>query len=345
MLEIIANSPLSYLALKFHSKYSTKVLAYTDLFKVTKLRTETRISIELYRCILTDTTDVNILSTAVNRNIAGMRLQNSKNSNQFLQSIANQISALQYLYLDKHSSEAVKTIYSTILPDLSNATQLRGIYLYRIPTKYHQQVIHTLSILFELQEFSFSTYSLLPHIMHLSRISYLEFRDTGREDTDLSYCLIQLIHRNQHTIRGLKLESLEYIGFKSWNGFLNALHFCVNLVQIELSDIPRLDDVTLWSSTLCNLNSLVVLIFSIVELFDTGLIYVCEGLIAHPTIKYLRVYKCEQTSESCEALTNLIHTVSYLERLLVTNLSEPDTEPIEILKQTAEEYSIETDFD
>ena len=110
--------------------------------------------------------------------------------------------------------------------------------------------------------------------MHLSRISYLEIRDTEREDTDLSDCLIQLIHRNQHTIRGLKLDRLEYIGFKSWNGFLDALHFCVNLVQIQLRGIPRLDDVTLWSSTLCNLNSLVLLTFYTVELFDTGL-YLC----------------------------------------------------------------------
>ena len=140
----------------------------------------------------------------------------------------------------------------------------------------------------------------------------------------------------------MKLERLEDIGFKSWNGFLNALHFCINLVQIELSYTPQLDDVTLWSSTLCNLNSLVLLIFSFVELSDTGLISVCEGLIAHPTIKYLRVTSCEQASESCEALTNLIHTVSYLETLRVDNLSEPDPEPIKILKQTAEKYSIWT---
>ena len=358
LLEIIANSPLSYLALRFYEKDSTEVLTYTDLFKETKLRIETRISIELYGCTLTDatdvntlstgvnilSTDVNTLSTGVNRNIAGMKLEYSKYSNQFLKSIANQISALQYLYLDKDYSEGV-TIHNTILPALSNATQLRGIYLYHIPTEYHQQIIHTLSMLSELQEISFHTYSLLPHIMHLSRISYLEIRDIKRADTDLSDCLIQLIHTNQHTIRGLKLYSLEYISFKSWNGFLNALHFCVNLVQIELGHIPQLDDVTLWSSTLCNLNSLVTLRFSYVELFDTGLISVCEGLIAHPTIKYLFVYKCEQTSESCDALTNLIHTVSYLEKLRVNNLSEPGTEPIEILKQTAEEYSIWTYFD
>ena len=371
LLEIIANSPLSYLAVRFDTKDSTEILTYTDLFKETKLRIETRISIELSHCTLTDSTAVNILSTgvnilstavnilstdvnilstavnilstAVNRNIAGMRLFCSEYSNQFLQSIANQISALQYLYLEKDSSED-ETIHNTILHALSNATQLRGIYLYDIPTEYHQQVIHTLSMLSELQEINFHNYSLLPHIVHLSRISYLEIIDTETEYTDLSDCLIQLIHRNQQTIRGLKLDRLQYIGFKSWNGFLNALHFCVNLVQIELIRIPRLDDVTLWSSTLCNLNSLVLLEFIGVELFDTGLISVCEGLIAHPTIKYLLVFYCKQTSESCEALTNLIHTVSYLETLRVTNLSEPDTEPIDILIQTAEEYSIKTIF-
>ena len=358
LLEIIPNSPLSYLALKFNDKDSTEVLAYTDLFKETKLRIETRICFELYCFNLTDatgvnilstdvnilSTDVDILSTGVNRNIAGMKLNNSKYSNQFLQSIANQISALQYLSLKKYYSED-ETTHNTILPALSNATQLRGIHLYEIPTEYHQQIIHTLSMLSELQEISFHTYSLLPHIMHLSRISYLDIRDTETEDTDLSDCLIQLIHRNQHTIRVLNLESLQYIGFKSWNGFLNALHFCVNLVQIELRFIyTQLDDVTLWSSTLCNLNSLVLLQFIRVELFDTGLISVCEGLIAHPTIKYLYVCSCKQTSESCEALTNLIHTVSYLETLYVDNLSRPDTEPIKILKQTAEEYSIKADF-
>ena len=364
LLEIIGNSPLSYLALRFYSKDSIEVLTYTDLFKETKLRIETRICIELHDCTLTDatalnilstgvstlstdlnilSTDLNILSTGVNRNIAGMKLYNSKNSNQFIQSMANQLSAFQYLYLEKDYPED-EIIYNTILPALSNATQLRGIYLYMIPTEYHQQVIHTLSILSELQEIRFHTYSLLPHITHLSRISYLEIAVTRIEYTDLSGCLIPLIHKNQHTIRVLKLWRLQYIGFKSWNGFLNALHFCVKLVHIELRLIPQLDDVTLWSSTLCNLNSLVALTFSFVELFDTGLISVCEGLIAHPTIKYLFACYCKQTSESCEALTNLIHTVSYLETLTVNKLSKPDTEPIKILEQTAEEYSIKTNF-
>ena len=347
LLEIIANSPLSYLAMRFSRKDSTEVQSYTDLFNETKLRIETRISIELFDCTLTDVKAVNILSTYFNMNIYGVRLHHNKFCNQFIQLIANQLSALQYLYLNKRSSED-ETMHNTILPALSNATQLRGMYLYYIPIEHHQQVIHTLSILSELQEISFHTYSLLPHIMHLSRILYLEIAGyIEREYTDLSDHLIQLIYGNQHTIKILKLEgleSLEYIGFMTWNGFLNALYFCVNLVQIELILIPQLDDVTLWSSTLCRLKSLVQLSIIGVDLFDEGLISVCEGLVAHPTIKCLYVLDCEQTSKSCNALVNLIHTVSYLETLRVDNLSEPDTEPIKILKQTAEEYSIKTDF-
>ena len=155
LLEIIANSPLSYLALRFFDKHFTDVLTYTNLFKETKLRIETRICIELYHCNLTDYTAVYILSTGVNRNIACMRLYESTYSNQFIQLIANQISALQYLYLLKEAYSD-ETIYNTILPALSNATQLRGIYLYEIPNEYHQQVIHTLSILSELQEITHS---------------------------------------------------------------------------------------------------------------------------------------------------------------------------------------------
>ena len=66
-------------------------------------------------------TGINILSTAVNRNIAGMKLDNSKYSNQFIQLITNHLSDLQYLYLKKEYREDV-TIHNTILPALSNAT-------------------------------------------------------------------------------------------------------------------------------------------------------------------------------------------------------------------------------
>ena len=345
LLKSIGNSPISYIALNFYGKYSTKVLSYTYLFREIKIGIETKISIQLLNCTHTGAPAVNIFSTNLNMNIASMRFSNNKYSNQLIDQIANNhISALHYLYIDEEYSED-KTIYEVILPALSNATRLRGLYLDWIPYEYKRNVIHTLSTLPELQEISFSTYSLLPYITQLSSISFLEITRIRREDTELSDYLIELINTNQHTIRGLKLEHLQYIGFKRWNGFLNALHLCVYLVQLELSNIQLIDDVTQWTTTLPELNSLVQLKFIVVKLFDTGLISVCEGLIAHPTIRYLYVCHCEQTSESCEALTNLIHTVSYLERLIINKLSEPDPEPIKILEQTAEEYSIVTDFD
>ena len=60
----------------------------------------------------------------------------------------------------------------------------------------------------------------------------------------------------------------------------------------------------------------------------------CQGLIAHPAIRCLRVDGCGQTSLSCEALINLIYTVSQLEVLGVNQLNEPDPEPYKLLRQT-----------
>ena len=78
LLETIANSPLTYLALRFRSKDSTETLAYTNLFKETKLRIETRISIDLSWCTLTDATDVNTLSTGVNMNTGELGLKRTR---------------------------------------------------------------------------------------------------------------------------------------------------------------------------------------------------------------------------------------------------------------------------
>ena len=122
LLEIIANSPLSYLALRFSFTNSIGVLSYTDLLKETKLRIETRICIELFDCALTDATAVNILSTDVSRNIAGMRLFWNKYSKQFILSIAKQLSALQYLYLFKAYSKdkTITTLYYLLCLMLHN---------------------------------------------------------------------------------------------------------------------------------------------------------------------------------------------------------------------------------
>ena len=46
-------------------------------------------------------------------------------------------------------------------------------------------------------------------------------------------------------------------------------------------------------------------------------------------------------SLSCDALIHLIPTLSHLEKLEVTDLSKPDGDPILLLKETADEHSID----
>ena len=69
----------------------------------------------------------------------------------------------------------------------------------------------------------------------------------------------------------------------------------------------------------------------------------CRGLLSHPNIRRLEVYECELSSNSCETLSNLIPTLSQLKLLdvYVDELSKPETEPIKLLKLTADQYAIE----
>ena len=92
------------------------------------------------------------------------------------------------------------------------------------------------------------------------------------------------------------------------------------------------------------MKSLVELDFRHVSLYGTGFFSLCEGLIYHPAIRSLNLRDCNLTSLSCDPLTHLIPTVSQMETLTVEGLSEPDGAPILLLKQTADEFSIELDL-
>ena len=135
---------------------------------------------------------------------------------------------------------------------------------------------------------------------------------------------------------------LDRIGFNNWNFFLNCLEFCTNLVQLKLwrTTLPT-NDVTHWSRAVNKMESLVQLEICSVSLYDTGVLSLCEGLIYHPAIRSLELGDCKLTSLSCDPLTHLIPTVSQMETLRVRGLSEPDGAPILLLKQTADEFSIE----
>ena len=91
-----------------------------------------------------------------------------------------------------------------------------------------------------------------------------------------------------------------------------------------------------------SLRRLVYLYMWAVPLSNSALSSLCIGLIHHPTIRCIVLDECDLNSNSCEILTHLIPTVPQLKKLEISNniLSEPDPNPIKLLEQTAELYSL-----
>ena len=222
------------------------------------------------------------------------------------------------------------------------------LHLYDITTEYHQHLYSLLPSLSNLREITWDAnnfYSILPHISPLSTLSYLRMQ--GYQDTPINLPdrLLQLLHSNKHSIKVLRLDSIEKIGFNRFDGFLSCLQSCTNLVEFELSfDHISCDDVTLWCSAVHSLTSFLYLRFLFVSLSDSGMLSLCRGLLFHPTIRRLQVSHCKLSSDSCLPLTNLIPTLTQLKFLSVKGLSEPETEPIKLLWQTADQHGIEHDL-
>ena len=336
LMQEMRNCSISFLALEFFEKHSNTVLSYTEIIRNTELKFNTKISLFLYQCNLRDETGVKLFQTT-NQILSGMRLISNEYSNKVIKELTNQMSAIQYLYV--YESE---TTYDTLLPALCQATQLRLLTLYNIPKEHLPTLQAVLPLFSELQEIAFSNISLLPAISNLSKLTYLQIQDTTTEDTTLSVYLLQIINGNRHSLRGMWLLYLNRIGFNNWSLFLNCFEFCTDLVQLKLhhTTLPT-NDVTHWSSAVNKMKSLVELEFSYVSLYDIGLLCLCKGLIYHPAIRSLKLEDCKLTSLSCDPLTHLIPTVSQMETLKVEGLSQPDGAPILLLKQTADEFSIE----
>ena len=328
---------VNLLALRFHKKDSTTVLSYTDIIRETGMKFDTKISIQLSNCDFRDNTGVNLFPTPTNQIIDSLRLIGNKYSYKTLQDLTNQFSAIQHLIVE----ESV-TNYDTIVPALCQATQLRVLHLYSIPSKHIPSLTAVLPQFSKLQEIGFNNSSLLPAISHLSNLTYLKIRDDRTEDTTLRDYLLQIINGNRHSLRGMELWCLDTTGLKDWSVLLNCLEFCNNLVQLVLlrTTLPS-NDVTHWSRAVNQMTSLVELELLDVSLYDTGLFSLCEGLIYHPAIRSLELRHCELTSLSCDPLTHLIPTLSQLETLTVWDLSKPEGDPILLLKETADEFGIE----
>ena len=348
LLKEMRNYPLSQLVVKFEEgkkqtePMSPKIVAYTNLINNTVLNGDTRISIEIKGCKIEELKSIDLFSSSTSQHINSVKLYESKCSTELLHQLANSVvlsEYLQYMYIDEERDMDI------ILPLLTRATQLRGLYLNSSLFGEKELLLQKLlPKLTQLTEIEYENYSLLPHMAHLTGLTYLGMR-VGRYKA-LAVNLLQVPNSNHNTLRVVTLWQLEKIGFKRWTEFLSALQCCVNLVKIDIVLTSMLSsDTSQWTETLRCLQSLVYLYFNKVTLSDAGLLAVCQGLAKHRYIKSLEVVECGQTSESCEALMNLIPTTRQLEELDVDNLSQPDPVPITALKLVVEEYSIFGYFD
>ena len=335
LMQEMRNCSIKLLALKFSNKDSTTVLSYTEIIRYAEMEFDTKISIGISLCNFRDKTAVRIFQTT-NQIISCLRLTYNKYSNKVLNELTNQMSAIQCLYVNEY-----ETTYDTLVPALCQATQLRLLHLYDIPEKYIPTLQAVLPQFSQLQEIELDNNSLLPAFSNLSNLTYLLIGDSTTEDATLSVHLLQIINGNRHSLKGMQLCYLNIIGFNNWSLILNCLEFCCNLVQLKLLfTILPTNDVTHWSRAVNKMKSLVELEFSSVSLYDTGLLSLCEGLVYHPAIRSLDLIDCNLTSLSCDPLTHLIPTVSQMETLTVNELSEPDGDPILLLRETADEFSI-----
>ena len=339
LMQEMRNCSVTLLALEFSNKDYNAVLSYTEIIRNAELKFNTKISFALDRCDLSDETGVRIFQTT-NQILSCLFLYNNQSSNTVIKELTNQVSAIQYLLV----KESQTNYYDTLVPALCQATQLRLLHLYYIPEEHLPTLQAVLPKFSELQEIAFNNNSLLPAISNLSNLTYLRIGERTLEDTTLSVYFL-IINGNRHSLRGMLLEYLNRIGLTDWSLFFNCLGFCTNLVQLNLwcTTLPS-NDVTHWSRAVKKMKSLVELDFLYVSLYDTGLLFLCEGLIYHPAIRSLMLRDCNLTSLSCDPLTHLIPTVSQMETLKVWGLSEPDGAPILLLKQTADEFSIEHYF-
>ena len=340
LFESITQCSVSCVALEmFLEKSDTEILDYANAIQRTQL-TNTKLSLELKECKLTKTETVKALSTcSANQILSGLSLFDTEFPPDTLSLLTNQISTCHYLnYLDTETSD-----YEVLFSGLSSATHINGLHLHNIPTEYHQRLYSLLPSLSNLREITWSCNSILPHISHLSTFSYLRIH--GKQDIpniNLSDSLLQLLHSNKHSIRALKLWDLDDIGFKRSDGFLRCLQSCTNLVMLQLINTRIIcNDVTLWCSAVHSLNSLLYLGFLCVSLSDSGMLSLCRGLLFHPNIRVLEVLFCKLSSDSCLPLKNLIPTLKQLKYLEVDGLSFPETEPIKLLKLTADQCGIE----
>ena len=344
LLHQLSSCSLRYLALHFIKQDYNTIRSYTNCL----LPTNYKISIAIRECVLTESQPSSPLFPTTNNKWTGsIRLHESEISHEILTHLINQFSCIENLfYRPKSDSD-----WSILQPLISNNSQIKGLHIWD-PKSYlpvTADILSGLSSLEELDWYKEDSYSVLPHLQTKNSLCYLALYSPYEPPLRDNYQqqLINVITNNCTSLRDMHLITLHKIGFNSWTSILTPIQSCCNLVSLTLTYSPfTSDDISYWDTAILYLQSLVELVISAIPLQDTGLMTLCKSLNRHPAIRSLDIDECELTSNSCEPIEMLIHTLPYLRllRLHKPELSLPDANPLQLLQQTAELFSVKVEF-
>ena len=349
LLHQLSSCSLSYLSIAFFGTEPEPIQSYTSLISSTDIPINYKIGLCLRDCVLTETQPSSHLFPTTNNNWTGsIKLNESEISNEILTNLINQFSCIENLYYVPKSDDSV---WSILLPLISNNSQIKGLYIWDLKS-YLPETTDILSGLSSLEELLWNKvdpYTVLPHLQSNCSLCYLNLNSPSKPPLRENYQqqMINVINNNSSSLRDIELSALYTVGLNSWTNSLTPIQSCRNLVSLNLINCRfSSDDISYWDIAIPYLQSLVELALLVIPLEDTGLMTLCKSINRLPTIRSLRIDLCKLTSVSCEPIMMLIHTLPYLRllKLYEPELSLPDANPLQLLQQTAELFSVKVEL-
>ena len=347
LLTPLSSCHLDYLALEFRKEDFDTILSYTEPLSSATLPTDTRISIDFSRCDLKACNDSQLLFPSNNQFTGSLSLYESPMNHSMLLNLTNQFTSLHNLYYSPKSDDSDWSIIHELITD----NPLNGLYI----EDFYGFLPFTadLSALSSLKEFYWYTdqdsYEALQYLLRLSSITYLSLLSLSSPSPNPSYpdSMTRIISENSTSLREISLDYLNRIGFDSWSSCLDLVSTCSNLISLQLFRCGFTpDDMSCWYRALTEMKSLVYLELWRTPLRDSGMLVLCHSLNYHPAIRYLSIQNCELSSDSCLPIKYLILTPPHIRTLQLSKseLSDPDPKQLELLEQSAEQCSIQIEW-
>ena len=330
---------LNYIALRFYQKDPTTILPYTSAIS-SNLPASIKISIELDMCRNIGTSDI-IFPPTTDGFTGSLGIYSTEVSENFITSMFSKFNSIQNFYYFHHAQPNWSLQKLIMLYQPTNGLFIREVI--GTPFDIPRKIFSHLSLLQEIHLRIQDPYSVLPYLQSFHNLTYLGLEPIGKPHFHKTFAnvLIQIIYRNSNTLRGIKLDYLDRVGIYSWDSILAPIQHCNELIELHIRYIKPVPKLIISSNTAVGyLQSLSHLYLDRIPLLSTEVYTLCDGLAYNNVIKVVVIIDCGLDSTSCVHFIFLIPTLPQLTKLDVrrNNLSYPDPNQLEILKQTAREY-------